>query len=120
MFVSLSVLKSVCIILVINDLSCSSTPASPHIHTHHHQEREEDGGYSARDKNHIVNGQHHSEFDHEAILGANRTVYIFTSNKANSVISLDSFFVVCICLCRGNTLNKPCLNVQLKNVPVSC
>ncbi|PNF33751.1 hypothetical protein B7P43_G10217 [Cryptotermes secundus] len=70
MFVNLWVLKSICIILVINDLSCNSTPASPHIHTHHHEEREEDGGYSARDKNHILNGQHHSEFDHEAILGS--------------------------------------------------
>jgi len=68
MFVKLLVCKSVCIILLINNLLCDSTPASPHIHTHHH-EREEDGAYSPRDKSHITHGQHHSEFDHEAILG---------------------------------------------------
>lgn len=56
-------------ILLINNLLCDSTPASPHIHTHHH-EREEDGAYSPRDKSHIIQGQHHSEFDHEAILGS--------------------------------------------------
>jgi len=59
----------VCIILLINNLLCDSTPASPHIHTHHH-EREEDGAYSPRDKSHVTHGQHHSEFDHEAILGS--------------------------------------------------
>jgi hypothetical protein len=69
MFVTLLVCKSVCIILLINTLVCGSTPASPHIHTHHHEEREEDGAYSPRDKSHIIHGQHHSEFDHEAILG---------------------------------------------------
>jgi hypothetical protein len=94
MFVNLSVLKGVCIILAISDRSCNSTPASPHIHTHHHEEREEDGGYSARDKNHILNGQHHSEFDHEAILGVHRNIYIFTFNRANIGIDFDKFFVV--------------------------
>ncbi|XP_069674456.1 reticulocalbin-2 [Periplaneta americana] len=66
----LLVLKAFCVVIVFNCLFCDSTPASPHIHTHHHGEREEDGGYSPRDKNHIVNGEHHSEFDHEAILGS--------------------------------------------------
>ncbi|XP_067006847.2 reticulocalbin-2 [Anabrus simplex] len=48
-----------------------ATPASPHIHTHHHgNEREEDGSYSPRDSNHFAGGSHHSEFDHEAILGS--------------------------------------------------
>lgn len=94
MLVNLSVLKSLCIILVINDLSCNSTPASPHIHTHHHEEREEDGGYSARDKNHIINGQHHSEFDHEAILGVYRNIYVFAFNRANIGFYFDTFFVV--------------------------
>jgi hypothetical protein len=91
MFVSLTVFRSVCIIIVINGLSSSSTPASPHIHTHHHEEREEDGGYSARDKNHIINGQHHSEFDHEAILGVHRNIDIYTCNKANIAISINKF-----------------------------
>jgi hypothetical protein len=94
MCLSLWVLKSIFFIIVINDLSCNSTPASPHIHTHHHEEREEDGGYSARDKNHILNGQHHSEFDHEAILGVHQNIYIFTFNRANIVIYFGRFFVV--------------------------
>jgi len=72
-------------ILLINNLLCDSTPASPHIHTHHH-EREEDGAYSPRDKSHIIEGQHHSEFDHEAILGVFRIIYIFNFNRADNVI----------------------------------
>ncbi|PSN41754.1 hypothetical protein C0J52_08863 [Blattella germanica] len=61
---------NLCVVFVINIYFADSTPASPHIHSHHHQEREEDGGYSPKDKNHIVDGEHHSEFDHEAILGS--------------------------------------------------
>jgi hypothetical protein len=76
MFVNL-VWKSMCVVVVVNFLLCDSTPASSHIHTHHQEEREEDGGYSPRDKTHIVNGHHHSEFDHEAILGVHRNICIF-------------------------------------------
>lgn len=48
--------------------------ASAHIYTHHHREgyekeRTEDGAFSPRSSNHYVNGEHHQEFDHEAILG---------------------------------------------------
>lgn len=34
------------------------------------RERTEDGGYSPRDAHHHEGGEHHSEFDHEAILGS--------------------------------------------------
>lgn len=42
-------------------------------HTHHlhntHKEREADGSRSPRDHQHYEGGEHHVEFDHEAILG---------------------------------------------------
>lgn len=49
--------------------------ASAHMHTHHHKkaesnERTEDGAFSPRDVDHYVDGEHHQEFDHEAILGS--------------------------------------------------
>ena len=50
--------------------------ASAHIHTQHgkgknagSRERTEDGAYSPRDTGHYQDGEHHQEFDHEAILG---------------------------------------------------
>jgi len=54
--------------------------ASSHSHTRSHthdgergrsvsREREEDGAFSPRDKHHFESGAHHSEYDHEAILG---------------------------------------------------
>ena len=48
--------------------------ASAHIYTHQHKEgygneRTDDGAFSPRSSNHFVNGEHHQEFDHEAILG---------------------------------------------------
>ncbi|XP_076684941.1 reticulocalbin-2 [Andrena cerasifolii] len=49
--------------------------ASAHIHTHQHNkansnERTEDGAFSPRDMDHYAGGEHHQEFDHEAILGS--------------------------------------------------
>ncbi|XP_066598636.1 reticulocalbin-2 [Prorops nasuta] len=48
--------------------------ASAHIHTHQHKidgnERTEDGAFSPRDMDHYIGGEHHQEFDHEAILGS--------------------------------------------------
>lgn len=47
-----------------------STPAVTHLHSVRGSgEREEDGAYSPRDKKHHSSGEHHAEFDHEAILG---------------------------------------------------
>lgn len=47
-----------------------STPAVTHLHSMRTSgEREEDGAYSPRNRKHQVSGEHHSEFDHEAILG---------------------------------------------------
>lgn len=50
----------------------STSPAAKHAHTHNiNQERTQDGSYVHRDHNHISeDGEHHSEFDHEAILGS--------------------------------------------------
>lgn len=53
-------------------ITISANPAVKHAHSHNHlnQEREKDGSYSPRDQGHISeDGEHHSEFDHEAILG---------------------------------------------------
>lgn len=46
-----------------------------HSHSAHshdlHKEREADGAYSPRDHDHFADtGEHHNEFDHEAILGS--------------------------------------------------
>lgn len=58
--------------IIISQLSFEVTPASPaHIHKHHlNKEREEDGSFVPRDHNHITDGEHRTEFDHEAILGS--------------------------------------------------
>lgn len=50
-------------------LLSTSIAASPHKHSHS-GERMEDGSYSPRDAHHHDGGEHHSEFDHEAILGS--------------------------------------------------
>uniref|UniRef100_U5ET68 Reticulocalbin-3 n=1 Tax=Corethrella appendiculata TaxID=1370023 RepID=U5ET68_9DIPT len=45
--------------------------ATPHQHSHQlNKERTDHGSYNPRDVHHIENGEHHSEFDHEAILGS--------------------------------------------------
>lgn len=48
-----------------------SSPAATHLHTSRDGigEREGDGAYSPRDGKHLSSGEHHAEFDHEAILG---------------------------------------------------
>lgn len=59
-------------LVFVSHLAFEVTPASPaHIHKHflNTKEREQDGSYSPRDHNHITDGQHNKEFDHEAILG---------------------------------------------------
>lgn len=69
MFSPLTELKTVVALIFISQLTFEVTPASPaYIHSLQ-KERIEDGAYVARDYNHIVEGEHHSEFDHEAILG---------------------------------------------------
>lgn len=54
-------------------LPIPSGAASAHIHTHQRKidsnERLEDGAFSPRDVDHYAQGEHHQEFDHEAILG---------------------------------------------------
>lgn len=71
MVVQLSLKKTVLALVFISQLTFEVTPASPaHIHSHHlTKEREEDGSFISRDHNHISNGEHRTEFDHEAILG---------------------------------------------------
>ncbi|XP_014256660.1 reticulocalbin-2 [Cimex lectularius] len=73
--------RGILALILISHMTFEATPASPaHIHTHSHsshsnkentKERIEDGlGFLPRDRGHIVDGEHHSEFDHEAILGS--------------------------------------------------
>lgn len=55
--------------------------ASAHIRLHQHKvstnERTEDGAYSPLDSNHYMDGEHHQEFDHEAIIGIMTNVLFF-------------------------------------------
>lgn len=62
----------VCITLVFVLGAHYAAAAVMHSHSggNTHKEREEDGAYSPRDRGHISDsGEHHSEFDHEAIIG---------------------------------------------------
>lgn len=55
----------------VSQIFCDA--ASAHIHHHREsfeKERTEDGAFNPRSNNHYVNGEHHQEFDHEAILGS--------------------------------------------------
>ncbi|XP_057337670.1 reticulocalbin-2 [Microplitis mediator] len=63
-----TLLTIVCIIQLLS--RCEA--ASAHIRSHQHKgnERLEDGAFSPRDSDHYVDGEHHNEFDHEAILGS--------------------------------------------------
>ncbi|XP_055593182.1 reticulocalbin-2 [Uranotaenia lowii] len=50
---------------------CQSATTHKHGHSHAETgERLEDGSYAPRDAHHMDGGEHHSEFDHEAILGS--------------------------------------------------
>lgn len=66
-----SLKKTVLSLVFISQLTFEVTPASPaHIHSHQlTKEREEDGSFISRDRNHIIDGEHRTEFDHEVILG---------------------------------------------------
>lgn len=64
-----SAVYTACIFSVITP----SSPAVTQLHTSRgNAEREDDGAYSPRDKQHNVDGVHHSDFDHEAILGSHK------------------------------------------------
>lgn len=62
-------------VIAIFGLFSFGNAASAHIHSHQHNkpgsnERTEDGAFSPRDMDHYAGGEHHQEFDHEAILGS--------------------------------------------------
>lgn len=64
-------------------LFTGSKAASAHIHTHQHNkiehgERTQDGAYSPKDMGHYADGEHHQEFDHEAIIGTNKIYLLQT------------------------------------------
>lgn len=62
-------------------LLTSANPAVKHNHGQNNlnKERLQDGSYSPRDQGHISeDGEHHSEFDHEAILGKLSVIKIIT------------------------------------------
>lgn len=50
--------------------SAEAAAAATHTHQHHNKERMEDGSFSPRDAHHHEGGEHHTEFDHQAILGS--------------------------------------------------
>jgi hypothetical protein len=78
-------IHNACLILTVISLvgnlySCDAAIASSHSHSHRHssREREEDGAFSPRvhDRDKLEPGfgksEHHTEFDHEAILGSTK------------------------------------------------
>lgn len=59
------------ILLLLAVLSIGIETATTHKHAHHVGERMEDGSYRARDVDHQgADGEHFTEFDHEAMLGS--------------------------------------------------
>lgn len=62
-----------CFYIFLHIVIIASVVSGAVMHSHSnqlHKEREEDGAYSPRDHGHISDsGEHHSEFDHEAIIG---------------------------------------------------
>ncbi|XP_055638809.1 reticulocalbin-2 [Toxorhynchites rutilus septentrionalis] len=61
------------LVLLYGALVSISLAATTHKHGHHatgSKERLEDGSYAPRDAHHMEGDEHHSEFDHEAILGS--------------------------------------------------
>ncbi|KAK2723952.1 reticulocalbin-2-like isoform X2 [Artemia franciscana] len=65
----MELLLFVCVIL--SSAICGPT-TERHVHKHGFKEREEDGAFSPRDHTHYEGGEHHPEFDHEAILGSTK------------------------------------------------
>nr|XP_053627267.1 reticulocalbin-2-like isoform X2 [Cherax quadricarinatus] len=65
-----------CRAVVCAFLVCLLALGQSSAHTHHlhnaQKEREADGARSPRDHGHYVDGQHNTEFDHEAILGSTK------------------------------------------------
>lgn len=66
--------------------------ASAHIHMHQHNkiignERTEDGAFSPRNMDHYLDGEHHQEFDHEAILG----MFNYNLCFLNKTLNLEEF-----------------------------
>lgn len=66
------------VIIVLGSLpACRAASAFFHMHQHGSKadssERTQDGAFSPRDAGHYTEGEHHQEFDHEAILGTNDT-----------------------------------------------
>ncbi|XP_026466864.1 reticulocalbin-2 [Ctenocephalides felis] len=60
------IITNICVLVI-------SGPASTGSHSHSiNKERVSDGAYIPRDAHHIENGEHHTEFDHEAILGSTK------------------------------------------------
>ncbi|XP_059617293.1 reticulocalbin-2 [Phlebotomus argentipes] len=64
-------MKVECFLFIVATLFVAVLSATTHKHTHSsNKERMEDGSYSPKNAHHFDGGEHHSEFDHEAILGS--------------------------------------------------
>ncbi|XP_058064981.1 calumenin-A-like, partial [Anopheles bellator] len=61
--------STVWVLLLVVCVQCATTHKHSHTHTAT-KERTEDGAYAPRDAHHQEDGEHYSEFDHEAILGS--------------------------------------------------
>ncbi|CAD6228577.1 GSCOCG00006442001-RA-CDS [Cotesia congregata] len=65
-----TVLVVVCVVQLLPRCEAASAHIRSHQHKTNGNERLEDGAFSPRDSDHYVDGEHHNEFDHEAILGS--------------------------------------------------
>ncbi|KAG8037110.1 hypothetical protein G9C98_004432 [Cotesia typhae] len=65
-----TVLVVVCVVQLLPRCDAASAHIRSHQHKTNGNERLEDGAFSPRDNYHYVDGEHHNEFDHEAILGS--------------------------------------------------
>ncbi|GAB0093394.1 reticulocalbin-2 [Sergentomyia squamirostris] len=66
----MEVIKVLCLLFLCCSFLTVAFAATTHKHSHNTKERLEDGSFSPKNSHHNDGGEHHSEFDHEAILGS--------------------------------------------------
>lgn len=62
--------RNILFTLLLVCVSVSAGVPKQHVHGHQHSKERVEDGHSSRDSGHYEGGEHHSEFDHEAILGS--------------------------------------------------
>ncbi|XP_053604986.1 reticulocalbin-2-like isoform X2 [Plodia interpunctella] len=92
--------------------------ASAAVHSHaveQNQERESDGSYKSRDHDHYNEGEHNSEFDHEAILGSVKEAEEFDKLKPEESRRRLAQLLPLMDLNRDQTIDKAELKAWILN-----